>query len=62
MLTREEALEEGLEKGLEKGAAQKSIEVIKKLLLAEKFTDAEIANFASVTEEFVRKVKGDPGK
>jgi len=57
MLTREEALEEGLEKGLEKGAEQKSVEVVKKLLLAEKFTDAEVANFASVTEDFVRKVK-----
>ncbi len=53
MLTREEALEEGLE--------QKSIEVVKKLLLAKKFTDAEIANFASVTQELVRKVRSELG-
>ncbi|WP_020594693.1 hypothetical protein [Spirosoma panaciterrae] len=53
----EQGIEQGLEKGIGRGIEQKSIEVVRNLLLAEKFTDAEIANFASVTEEFVRTVK-----
>jgi hypothetical protein len=32
-------------------------EVVKNLILANRFTIAEIANFASVTEDFVEKVK-----
>ena len=62
MLTREEGLEEGLEKGLEKGVQQKSVEVVKKLLAANTFTDAEIANFASVDVDFVKKAKKESGK
>ena len=42
-----------MERDLEEG---KTV-VVKNLLLAGKFTIAEIANFASVTEEFVLKVK-----
>lgn len=48
-LTREEALEEGYE--------QKSAEVVKNLLMTQRFTDAEIASFAAVSDEFVRKIK-----
>lgn len=41
------------EEGVEKGKEQ----VVKNLLAADKFTIAEIANFAGVTEAFVKKVK-----
>jgi hypothetical protein len=43
----------GEQKGLEKGKT----EFVKKLLLANKFTIPEIANYASVTEDFIDKVK-----
>jgi len=39
-------------RGIEKSKAG----FVKNLLAANKFTDAEIANFADVTEEYVRKV------
>lgn len=55
MLTREEALEEGLEKGEER----KGYEVVSNLLLSQKFSVSEIANFANVAEEFVLSVKKD---
>ncbi|TDE18592.1 hypothetical protein [Dyadobacter psychrotolerans] len=57
MLTREEALQEGIEKGADK----RSYEVVTKLLLSGKFSISEIANFAGVTETFVRKVRKDNG-
>jgi len=44
------------------GEEKKSYEVVSNLLSADKFTIAEIANFASVTEDFVRKVKADLAK
>lgn len=53
MITREEGVEQGIE--------QKSIEVVRNLLQAKQFTDAEIANFASVPEEFVIKVRREQG-
>jgi metal-dependent amidase/aminoacylase/carboxypeptidase family protein len=40
-----------------KGEEKKSYEVVKNLLAANKFTIAEIAIFANVTEAFVKKVK-----
>ena len=46
----------------QQGAEQKSYEVVGNLLAARKFTDFEIANFAMVTEEFVRKVRADLSK
>lgn len=52
-------MEKGIEKGMEKGVVQKSYEVVKNLLLVNKFTTGEIANFANVNETFVRKVKKD---
>ena len=54
--------QQGLEQGLQQGAEQKSYEVVSNLLAAGKFTDSEIANFASVTEDFVKKVRADLGK
>ncbi len=50
-------IEKGIEKGKIEGEEKKSYEVVKNLLVANKFTIAEIANFASVTEAFVKKVK-----
>jgi predicted transposase/invertase (TIGR01784 family) len=43
----------------EKGEQRKSVEIVKNLLAAGKFTIAEIAKYAGVTEDFVRKVKED---
>jgi predicted transposase/invertase (TIGR01784 family) len=53
----ERAMKEGREEGREEGIEKKSYEVVKNLLSIGKFTIAEIANFASVSEFFVRKVK-----
>jgi predicted transposase/invertase (TIGR01784 family) len=47
----------GIEKGKEEGEKKKSYEVVKNLLAANKFTIAEIASLANVTEAFVKKVK-----
>ncbi len=52
-----EGIQKGRAEGMGKGAAQKSYEVVKKLLSAGKFTIPEIAGFAGVSEDFVRKVK-----
>ncbi|HRN57956.1 MAG TPA: Rpn family recombination-promoting nuclease/putative transposase [Agriterribacter sp.] len=53
----EKGMEKGIERGIEKGAAQKSYEVVKKLLSAGRFTITEIADFAGVSENFVRNAK-----
>ncbi|HWK08166.1 MAG TPA: Rpn family recombination-promoting nuclease/putative transposase [Puia sp.] len=47
----------GEREGIEKGEEKKSYEVVKNLLVANKFTVAEIAKLADVTESFVKKVK-----
>jgi hypothetical protein len=49
--------ETATEKGHKEGEQKKSIEFVKNLLAAGKFTIAEIAKYVGVTEEFVRKVK-----
>ncbi len=54
---RKEVREEGRKKGMEKGMEKGKSEVVRNLLSADKFSIAEIANFANVTEAFVRKVK-----
>lgn len=54
---REKGREEGREKGIVEGAERKSAEFVKNLLLAEKFSVAEIASLANVTEAFVLQVK-----
>ncbi len=56
-MTIEHDREEALEKGIEKGREEKSIEMVKNLLSAKKFSIEEIANFANVPEAFVLKVK-----
>jgi len=45
-----------------KGEAKKSYEVVSKLILANRFTTAEIAEYASVAEKFVEKVRTDLAK
>ena len=54
----DKAKKEGLERGIEQGKAS----VVAGLLAAGKFTVSEIANFATVTEDFVRKVRADLNK
>jgi predicted transposase/invertase (TIGR01784 family) len=53
----EQGIEKGLVPGIEQGEERKSYEVVKNLLAANKFTTAEVANFASVSEAFVLQVK-----
>ncbi|MEC3879912.1 hypothetical protein [Parapedobacter sp. 10938] len=48
--------------GFELGVEQKSYEVVSNLLAAGEFSVAEIANFATVTEDFVKKVRADLSK
>ncbi len=50
-------MERGMEKGLEKGMEKKTYEFVRNLLIAKKFSIAEIANLVGVTEAFVNKVK-----
>jgi predicted transposase/invertase (TIGR01784 family) len=52
-----EGLEEGRQEGLEEGRQEGKTEVVMNLLATSRFSIAEIANFANVTESFVRKVK-----
>jgi flagellar biosynthesis/type III secretory pathway protein FliH len=52
-----EGIEKGKIEGKIEGEEKKSYEVVKNLLTANQFTIAEIANFANVTEAFVKKVK-----
>ncbi|WP_257668551.1 Rpn family recombination-promoting nuclease/putative transposase [Parapedobacter tibetensis] len=56
MSTYDLLIEKGRKEGIEKGAEQKSYEVISNLLATGKFTISEIANFATVSEDFVKKV------
>lgn len=53
----EKGHKEGKIKGKEEGKIEGKIEVVHNLLATERFTTAEIANFANVTEEFVLNVK-----
>jgi predicted transposase/invertase (TIGR01784 family) len=52
---RKKGIEEGREEGREEGKA----EVVRNLLFVGKFSNEEVANFANVSEAFVRKVKKD---
>jgi predicted transposase/invertase (TIGR01784 family) len=54
---RAEGLQEGIEKGIQEGLEKGKTEVVKNLLLSDKFTIAEIATLAGVTEAFVENVK-----
>lgn len=52
----EEGIEKGIERGIEKGKEEMKKEIVRNLLNSQKFTVTEIANFAGVTESFVRRV------
>ena len=58
----EQGIEQGREQGRGEGEEKKSYIVVKNLLSAKKFTVAEIANFASVSEWFVIAVKEEISK
>ncbi|TDE13637.1 hypothetical protein [Dyadobacter psychrotolerans] len=47
----------GIEKGIEKGIQEGKTEVVKNMLITGRFTDQEIANFASVPEVFVTEIR-----
>ena len=47
------------EEGKLEGAEQKSYEFVSNLLVAGKFTVAEIANYATVSEAFVKKIRAE---
>jgi predicted transposase YdaD len=51
------AQNEGLKAGIEKGRLEGKADFVKKLLLINKLTIAEIADAASVSEDFVEKVR-----
>lgn len=53
----EKGMEKGREKGREEGREEGKSEVVKNLLSSGKFAIAEIANFANVSEAFVRRIK-----
>lgn len=50
-------LEEAFEKGIQKGIEKKNREFIFNVMHAGRFTISEIANFANVSESFVKKLK-----
>lgn len=54
---REEGIEKGIEKGIEQGIERGKAIVVANLLKTKQFTVAEIANFASVSENFVLEMK-----
>jgi hypothetical protein len=45
------------QRGEKRGIEKSSADIVKNLLLSERFSISEIANFANVTEEFVQKIK-----
>ena len=53
----ERARKEGLEKGLEKGMEKGKTEVVKNLILKMAMTDAQAADIAGVSVDFVKKVR-----
>jgi len=53
----QEGMEKGMQKGMEKGMEKGMAEVVKNLLSTGKFSIPEIANFANVSEAFVRRIK-----
>lgn len=53
----EKGIKKGIEKGIGKGIEEGKAQVVANLISAEKFTISEIANFASVSESFVKRIK-----
>src|SRR5690606_22637368 len=58
----ERGIEKGIKQGIEQGIERGKITVVENLLRIGKFTVSEIANYATVTEDFVRKVREDLDK
>ncbi|HEU0228746.1 MAG TPA: hypothetical protein VFQ86_13485 [Arachidicoccus soli] len=54
---REEGLEEGMEKGLQKGIQKGKAEVVSNLIVKMGMTDAQAADIAGVSVDFVKKVR-----
>ncbi|GLU54058.1 hypothetical protein [Dyadobacter frigoris] len=54
---REMVLEQAKNEGIEQGIDIAKEEIVKNLLLVERFTAAEISNFAGVPEKLVIKVR-----
>ncbi len=59
MLAEEEAREKGLKEGKVLGKEKKTVQIIRNLFTLNKFSIAEIAQIAEVSEEFVLKMKGE---
>jgi predicted transposase YdaD len=59
MLAEEEAREKGLKEGKVLGKEEKTVQIIRNLFTLNKFSIAEIAQIAEVSEEFVLKMKGE---
>lgn len=57
MGVKEALIQQGIEKGIEQGIEKGKEQIIKNLLSTDKFTVAEIANFANITEAYVRRVR-----
>ena len=54
---RKEGLEKGLEKGIQKGKAEGKAEVVSNLIIKMGMTDAQAADIAEVSVDFVKKVR-----
>ena len=53
----EKGIRKGMKKGIEEGREEGKAEVVRNLLSVGKFSIEEVANFANVSEAFVRKGK-----
>ena len=53
----EKGIKKGIEKGIGKGIEEGKAQVVANLISAEKFTISEIANFASVSESFIKRIQ-----
>jgi flagellar biosynthesis/type III secretory pathway protein FliH len=53
----EEGLEKGMEKGMEKGILKGKAEVVSNLIIKMGMTDAQAADIAGVSVDFVKKVR-----
>ncbi len=58
----QKGIEQGIEKGIEQGIEKGKQEVVENLLVMGKFTIAEIANLATVSEDFVKEVHASLSK
>jgi flagellar biosynthesis/type III secretory pathway protein FliH len=54
---KKEGLEDGMEKGIEKGIQKGKAEVVSNLIIKMGMTDAQAADIAGVSVDFVKKVR-----